>query len=613
MRVIKLFTFFFFTALTLILGCSCAAQNPAVSAEVPAAEPYPDLTAAPVNLSETPSFDIMRVINDLCGEEIGGRVAGTEGNRLAADYISERFKEVGLEYFKGESFELDYEPHAATEAAGNIAGIVKGIDSSTAIIISAHYDTVANSPGSVDNASGVAAMLAVAYEIKSQPELPKTDIIFCAFNEEEPLPLYWGSKAFVKELEGLYKDTSNINIDCVGLKNGGDYMLGYTPEEISAELIGSFHKILDDSGIGYGSFRVSGVRSDHLSFLNAGIPSINFTQSGIGSVAHTGIDTTDKIDAALIEQLSGVIVRYLNGLPQAASPSVDVSAEASAVYMTTDISSDGLMAVYKALGVTPEGNVAVKVHTGEGEDSNHLRPEFIKELVQAVDGTIVECNTAYGGRRASTAFHLQVAEDRGFTAIADVDIMDGEGVMEIPVVGGTRLAVNEVGATFADYDYYVVLTHFKGHQMAGFGGALKNISIGIASKEGKSLIHSAGKSRSGVSSGTPYDNFTESMAEAAKSVADYMDGNMLYISVMNNISVDCDCNAHPALPDMHDIGILASLDPVALDQACLDLIYAAPDSNSVIRRIESRRGVHILEHCETLGFGSREYEIISID
>ena len=283
------------------------------------------------------------------------------------------------------------------------------------------------------------------------------------------------------------------------------------------------------------------------------------------------------------------------------------------VYMTTNISADGLIAVYEALNAMPTGNVGIKVHTGESQNSNHLRPDLIKDLVQLLGGTIVETNTAYGGRRASTARHLQLAADHGFTAIAPVDIMDSDGVMELPIAGGIRLTTNEVGTSFTDYDYYVVLSHFKGHAMGGFGGAIKNISIGFASAQGKSLIHSGGSSRRGFSVRTPANVFMESMAESAKSITDYMDGNILYINVMNNISVDCDCVANPSMPDMHDIGILASFDPVALDQACVDLIYAAADGASVIARIESRNGVQTLEHAEAIGVGSRQYTLVSID
>ena len=289
------------------------------------------------------------------------------------------------------------------------------------------------------------------------------------------------------------------------------------------------------------------------------------------------------------------------------------SAEAPVVYMTTDISPEGLMAVYEALGREAAGeNVAVKISTGE-TGSNYLRPELIGDFVQAVNGTIVECNTAYGGQRASTAMHYQLAEDHGYTAIADVDIMDENGSMTLPVEGGTVLTENYVGANLANYDFLVVLSHFKGHAMAGFGGAIKNLSIGCASSEGKAWIHSGGTG--GSMWGGEQDAFLEAMAEAAKSVVDYFgDGERaLYINVMNRLSVDCDCDGSPAEPDMHDIGILASTDPVALDQACIDLVYAAEDSASLVQRIESRNGLHTLEHAADIGFGSREYTLVSID
>ena len=288
----------------------------------------------------------------------------------------------------------------------------------------------------------------------------------------------------------------------------------------------------------------------------------------------------------------------------------DDPAGVSTVFMTTDISSNGLMAIYEALEASPTGNVAVKLSTGE-PGSNYLRTDLIGELVQSLDATIVECNTAYGGQRASTAMHYQLAEDHGYTAIADVDIMDEEGSMTLPVEGGTNLTENYVGSHFADYDYYVVLSHFKGHAMAGYGGAIKNISIGIASSEGKTHIHTAGQGGSMWSA--PQDPFLESMSEAGKSVVDYLDGNILYINVMNRLSVDCDCTTNPSEPDMHDIGILASYDPVALDQACIDLVYAAEDGQSLVNRIESRNGLHTLEHAAAIGLGSRTYELMSID
>ena len=282
------------------------------------------------------------------------------------------------------------------------------------------------------------------------------------------------------------------------------------------------------------------------------------------------------------------------------------------VYMTQEITPEGLMAVYQALQWEPQGRVAVKLSTGEPPASNYLRPELIAGLVQSLDGTIVECNTAYGGSRAETAMHYQVAEDHGFTAIADFQILDEEGSMTLPVQGGTRLSENYVGAAFDDYDSYLVLSHFKGHSMAGYGGAIKNISIGLGSSEGKAWIHSAGSSRTNPWGGDQ-DAFLESMAEAGKSVSDYLGDQIVYINVLNRLSVDCDCDGNPAEPDMHDIGILASTDPVALDQACIDLVYSAEDGQSLVNRIESRNGLHTLEHAQQIGLGSRSYELVSID
>ena len=282
------------------------------------------------------------------------------------------------------------------------------------------------------------------------------------------------------------------------------------------------------------------------------------------------------------------------------------------VYMTRAVTPEGLMAVYQALQWEPQGRVAVKLSTGEPPASNYLRPELIAGLVQSLDGTIVECNTAYGGSRAETAMHYQVAEDHGFTATADFQILDEDGSMTLPVQGGTRLSENYVGAAFEDYDSYLVLSHFKGHSMAGYGGAIKNISIGLGSSEGKAWIHSAGSSRTNPWGGDQ-DTFLESMAEAGKSVSDYLGDQIVYINVMNRLSVDCDCDGNPAEPDMHDIGILASTDPVALDQACIDLVYSAEDGQSLVNRIESRNGLHTLEHAQQIGLGSRSYELVSID
>ncbi|WP_367401711.1 DUF362 domain-containing protein [Lacrimispora indolis] len=272
------------------------------------------------------------------------------------------------------------------------------------------------------------------------------------------------------------------------------------------------------------------------------------------------------------------------------------------------------MKVYEQLNWTPEGKVAVKLSTGEPPASNYLEPELIKDLVQSVNGTIVECNTAYDGSRAETAMHRQVAEDHGFTAIAEVDIMDADGSISIPVEGGVRLTENLVGSHFADYDSYLVLSHFKGHAMAGFGGAIKNISIGLGSREGKSLIHTSGESNTSPWGGDQI-GFTESMAEAGKSVSDYL-GNgerIVYVNVLNNISIDCDCDGNPAEPDIHDIGIVASTDPVAIDQACIDLAFAAEGSESLQNRVNEREGLHTLEHAEAIGLGTRSYELVSVD
>ncbi|MCD7778723.1 MAG: DUF362 domain-containing protein [Clostridiales bacterium] len=288
---------------------------------------------------------------------------------------------------------------------------------------------------------------------------------------------------------------------------------------------------------------------------------------------------------------------------------------APVVYFTSDISPEGIMAVYNRLGFEPEGNVAIKLSTGEPPASNYLDPDLIKDLVQSVNGTIVECNTAYGGSRSSTAMHKQVAEDHGFTAIADVDIMDEEGSMEIPVEGGDNISVDYVGTHLANYDSMITLSHFKGHAMAGFGGAIKNMSIGVASSEGKSWIHTAGSSRTSWLSGGTQDGFLESMAEATKGVVDYFDGKIVYVSVMNNLSVDCDCDGNPAEPEMEDVGILASTDPVALDQACLDIVYNTDrsESGALVERIESRNGLHVLDQAEKIGLGSRTYNLIDID
>lgn len=288
------------------------------------------------------------------------------------------------------------------------------------------------------------------------------------------------------------------------------------------------------------------------------------------------------------------------------------------VYFCPRITADNLVNVYKALGREATGRVAIKLSTGEAGNPNHLSVDVIKKFVHLVDGTIVECNTAYDGRRCNVADHLQTAAEHGFTAIAEVDIMDGEGEMELPVRNGKHLKVNYVGKNWQNYDFTVVLSHFKGHPMGGFGGALKNVAIGMASAAGKAWIHTAGKSRNvpvDWENVPPQDDFLESMAEACESVFDRAGDNILYISVANNLSVDCDCVAEPEVVHMEDIGILASLDPVALDRACVDMVYNSPDpgKSHLIERMESRNATHILDYAESLGLGKQDYTLVTLE
>ncbi len=285
--------------------------------------------------------------------------------------------------------------------------------------------------------------------------------------------------------------------------------------------------------------------------------------------------------------------------------------EASPVYFTDDITAEGLQAVYDALEWSPAGNLAVKVTTGEPPNSNYLRQELIGGLVTSLDGTYVESNTAYGGSRSETAMHYQVAEDHGFSPIV---IMDEEDSMELTVSSGEILqGVNYVGARFDEFDAMLVLSHFKGHAMAGYGGAIKNISIGIGSSKGKVWIHSGGTRTVGGINGDT-DSFQMAMAEAGLSVSDALGSeNIVYINVMNRLSVDCDCDGNPAEPDIHDIGILASHDPVALDKACLDLIWEAEGSESFRQRVEGLNGFLSLEYGETIGLGSQTYELVNLN
>lgn len=290
----------------------------------------------------------------------------------------------------------------------------------------------------------------------------------------------------------------------------------------------------------------------------------------------------------------------------------------SKVYFCPRITADNLVKVYKALGREAKGRVAIKVSTGEAGNPNHLSTDVIKKFVHLVDGTIVECNTAYEGRRFNAQDHLQTAAEHGFTAIAEVDIMDAEGEVALPVKKGKHLKENYVGKNFLDYDFTAVLSHFKGHPMAGFGGALKNVAIGIASSEGKVWIHFAGKTKAmpvDWDKVPPQNDFLESMAEACESVFDHTGDNILYINVANNLSVDCDCCSEPEPIKMGDIGIFASLDPVAVDRACVDAVYASedPGKKHLIERIEQQNGTYLLDYAEQLGLGSNDYELVHIE
>lgn len=294
--------------------------------------------------------------------------------------------------------------------------------------------------------------------------------------------------------------------------------------------------------------------------------------------------------------------------------------EKSVVYFTKDISANGLIKIYQKLNTKLCGNVAIKISTGEPGGHNFLNPNLIQPLVKQLNGTIVECLTAYRGKRFEVQDHWQAIKDHGFASIAKCDIMDENGDMPIPVKGGKWLKhVNYVGQNLKNYNSMLMLSHFKGHQMAGMGGALKNMSIGVGSKNGKAWIHSWGNTTQPDELWNFTENqdaFLESMAEACMGVMDYMGSkNIVYINVANNLSVDCDCNSHPATPKMQDIGIFASLDPVALDQSCYDAVLNSKDAgkSDLIERMTSRHAIHIVEEAEALGLGSRNYKLIDID
>lgn len=284
----------------------------------------------------------------------------------------------------------------------------------------------------------------------------------------------------------------------------------------------------------------------------------------------------------------------------------------SKVYFTKELTGEAVIRMYEALGIDLPGKVAVKLHSGEVGNQNFIRPAFFKPVIDRVKGTIVECNTAYSGKRNTTKDHWETMKLHGWTDIAPVDIMDEEGDLTLTVEGGKQIQKNFVGNHLSNYDSMLVLSHFKGHPMGGFGGALKNISIGIASAHGKAYIHGAGVPEDLWTA--DHDAFLESMADAAKSIVAHFDGKMAFINIMANMSVDCDCCAVAEDPKIGDIGILASLDPIALDQACLDLVYSSDDPGKadLIERIESRNGVHTVEAAAALSFGSREYELITL-
>ena len=323
--------------------------------------------------------------------------------------------------------------------------------------------------------------------------------------------------------------------------------------------------------------------------------------------------------------LLAVLFCGCKGSKNSKSEAVCTQLEPAVVYFTPEITPESLLRIYEAMGVNPDGPVAVKISTGEGGNTHYLKPTLIRNLVEAVNGTIVECCTAYGGTRQDPAKHWQTIHEHGFDSIFKVDLMDEFGQFRIPVRDTTYLKYDIVGDHLKNYRWMINLAHFKGHAMGGYGGVLKNASIGVASTAGKAYIHSAGRTddaakawRPGnLAAGPGQDKFLESMAAAAQAVHDYMEGRVVYINVMNNLSVDCDCDGSPAEPKMKDLGIAASLDPVAVDQACLDMVFnhtasEGDDNAPLIKRINRQHGTYLPVYAEKIGLGTRKYTIVTL-
>ena len=288
------------------------------------------------------------------------------------------------------------------------------------------------------------------------------------------------------------------------------------------------------------------------------------------------------------------------------------------VYFTRRTDKEGLLELYQKLGVTLEGNVAVKLHSGEKGNQNYVRPEFVRPLIDLVQGTVVECNTAYDGARNSTKKHLELMQEHGWSKYFRVDILDAKQDLELAIPNGMAIKKNYIGADLKNYDSMLVLSHFKGHPMGGFGGAIKQLSIGCASSAGKAYIHTAGKTTDQTKLWNlvaPQNQFLEAMADAATSVVEYLKGKIVYINMLVNLSVDCDCCAVAEDPCMQDIGMMISLDPLAIDQACIDMVYASKDKgrDHFIARVERQNGLHTLEAAEHMGLGSRSYELVNMD